>query len=582
MTKAAIVLTSFAVVFAAACGGGGGTSSPPMVTLSASSTSVTVGQSDTLIITSSNASNCMLASPSNSGPVPCNGSFSVTPAVPGSATYTVSASNSNMISGTASISIVVYAALSSIAVIPSSSLLPLGGTETFAASATPAAADPHVTWSIQEGAAGGNVTSAGVYTAPATPGTFHLVATSVADPTKSFSATINVGQAVTGFTATESMNRVVGIHTATLLPNGRVLVAGGSQGYTEDFEEAGQSDAELYDPTTRTFSITGSMTSPRTFHTATLLPSGKVLMAGGFGTGFDQPPALASAELFDPSTAEFAFVAGMNLRRVAHTATLLDDGRVLVAGGGAAGGFGFPGFDPATPTAEIFDPASNAFVSTGAMGTARYGHTATRLPNGQVLIVGGFGSVPIPSSGASTALATAELYDPTSGSFNPTGSMAQPRGGHTATLLSSGKVLVIGGIISISPTPTPDCNPSTTTIVSATAELYDPATGTFTPAGNMTVAREEHTATLLGDGKVLITGGATGPLGVSPLAEIYDPATGTFTAAGSMGVPRAAHTATLLLDGSVLIAGGNSAGGRVDMICVTSLGSAETFVQPPK
>lgn len=435
-----------------------------------------------------------------------------------------------------------------------------------------------VSWSLQEGNAGGTVTSTGTYTAPASLGTFHLIATSAADQSKSAAAAITVVSPNAVFTPTGSMIHVGGIHTATLLPDGKLLVAGGSQGFTEDFEEAGQTDAELYDPATHLFITTGSMTAPRDLHTATLLLNGKVLMAGGFGAGLDRPPTLSSAEVYDPATASFSTAGNMSTVRAAHAATLLPDGKVLIAGGGGQGGFGFPAFNFASATAEVYDPSTNSFSLTGAMGTARYAHTATPLPNGKILIAGGFTSVSL--SGASNALSTAELYDPTTGTFTPTGSMATARGGHTSTLLSNGQVLITGGLISVGPL---DQSSSTCgggspqTVVALTTELYDPAAGVFTPTGDMTTAREEHTATLLPDGKVLLVGGGTGSQGVLNTAEIYDPGTGLFTVTPSMETPRSAQTATLLPDGTVLVAGGNYNGGRVDTLCSYATQTAEIF-----
>ena len=230
--------------------------------------------------------------------------------------------------------------------------------------------------------------------------------------------------------------------------------------------------------------------------------------------------------------ARHAAAGNMSTVRAAHTATLLADGKVLIAGGGGSGGFGFPSFDPAIATAEVYDPAATSFAATGAMGVARFAHTATR-----------------------------------------------------ATLLLNGKVLVAGGIISLGYLPFSQdasiCTGSPDTLVTSTAELYDPATGIFTPTGDMTATREEHTATRLPDGKVLILGGATASLGVLNTAELYDPATGSFTVTANMGLPRSAHTATLLPDGAVLFAGGNFAGGRVDTTCEYGLGSAEIYKELP-
>jgi hypothetical protein len=174
------------------------------------------------------------------------------------------------------------------------------------------------------------------------------------------------------------------------------------------------------------------------------------------------------------------------------------------------------------------------------MATARELHTATLLPDGRVLIAGGFGESPY--------LASAELYDPKTGSFSPTGSMATARELHTATLLSDGLVLIAGGN---------DSWYSTTSTSFASAELYDPKTGSFSPTGSMATARSYHTATLLSDGLVLIAGGTDGSTWLVS-AELYDPKTGSFSPTGSMTTGRAFHTATALPDGRVLIAGGDA------------------------
>ncbi|HWY67774.1 MAG TPA: Ig-like domain-containing protein [Terriglobales bacterium] len=574
--KVFVVLVNLTVVFALGCGGGGAGSTAPTVTLTASTTNILIGQSDTLSITATNASSCTLSGPTNSGSVPCNGSFSVFPNSTGTMIYMVTASRSGAAPATASVTITV-SSIPSLTVTPAIAILPIGGTQQFTVSVSPPAANQTVTWTIQEGTTGGTVTSAGLYSAPAFSGTFHLIATSAADPSRSGMATISVGETTGAFSPNANMNRVAGVHTATLLNDGRVLMAGGSQGPTEDFEEAGQSDAELYDPATHSFVLTGRMISPRDWHTATLLQNGNVLVTGGFGVGLDQPPTLASAELFDPATGTFSGTKDMSTLRAAHTATLLPNGQVLLAGGGNEGGFGFPAFGAASASVELYDPAANSFIPAGAMGTPRYSHTATLLPNGKVLIAGGLTTFLLPSSFAFNALSTAELYDPLTGSFAPTGNMGTARGGHTATLLTSGKVLVTGGVISIASVSSSSCAGSPATMIASTAELYDPATGTFTPTGSMVEAREEHMATLLPDGNVLIAGGGTAIQGVLNTAEIYEPATGFFAETASMGTRRTAHTSTLLPDGTVLVAGGNSDGGRVDTLCAYSLGSAETF-----
>jgi hypothetical protein len=281
--------------------------------------------------------------------------------------------------------------------------------------------------------------------------------------------------------------------------------------------------AELYNPATGTFKPTGPMTVGRVGHTATLLSSGRVLIAGGGGVG-DGAPDLASAELYDPATGTFSLTGSMTVPRRDHTATLLPDGRVLIAGG-----------EGNLASAELYDPKTGTFSPTGSMTPAPGGTVATLLADGRVLMVGG------------RVDASAELYDPKTGTFSPTGSMTAARGGPTATLLTDGRVLVAGGI---------DWSPgSVPGNALASAELYDPATGTFRPSGSMTVARDGHSATLLSDGRVLVDGGLGSPDYVAS-AELYDPKTGVFTRAGSTLAARADQTATLLTDGRVLIAGG--------------------------
>jgi N-acetylneuraminic acid mutarotase len=165
-------------------------------------------------------------------------------------------------------------------------------------------------------------------------------------------------------------------HTATLLPSGKVLVAGNYTSF------ASAASAELYDPTTNTWSSAGNMTNGHDHHTATLLPSGKVLVAGGYG-GVNTGVAsnTASAELYDPSTNTWSSAANMTNARSAHTATLLPSGKVLVAGGALGGG----------TSAELYDPSANTWSSAGSMINARWGNTATLLTNGTVLVTSGLG-----------------------------------------------------------------------------------------------------------------------------------------------------------------------------------------------
>ena len=224
-------------------------------------------------------------------------------------------------------------------------------------------------------------------------------------------------------------------------------------------------------------------------------------------------------------------IRGMATKRAAHTATLLNSGKVLIAGGFVGDGGGLS-------SVELFDPLTKAFTSAEKMSVARAGHTATLLPNGKVLIAGGYNG---------DYLDTAEIYDPATSKFTATGRMITPRSGHVATLLNNGKVLLAGGV-------------GTEWTFLSDAELFDPKTNTFGATGGMTTARESHTATLLNDGKVLITGGHKGrraAITIYTSTEIYNPAIGTFSASGSLTVRRHKHDATKLPDGRVLIIGGS-------------------------
>ena len=323
------------------------------------------------------------------------------------------------------------------------------------------------------------------------------------------------------FTATGDMITASTGHTATLLPNGTVLVAGGYDGV-----RGGLARAEIYDPVTGTFSATSSMTAARMRHMVTPLPDGTVLVAGG-DDGVGGP--VATAEVYEQGTASFTPVASMAEARELATATLLPNGRVLIEGG-----FAFDGAPRAIASAELYEPSSATFATTGSMTAARIGHTATLLPNGKVLVSGGHHVTGYDSS--------AEVYDPATGIFAPTGSMARARAWHTATPLLDGRVLVAGG---------GDAGSGSL----ASAEVYDPTTDIFAPTGSMTAARTGHTATLLLDGRVLVAGGH-GAGGALASAEVYDPTTGIFAPAGSMTAPRDGCTATRLPGGTVLVAGG--------------------------
>jgi hypothetical protein len=325
------------------------------------------------------------------------------------------------------------------------------------------------------------------------------------------------------FEDTGILNTARDLHTATLLPNDIVLVAGGEVGNGVSFNAL--ATAELYDPALGTWTTTGSLNTARLRHTATLLPNGMVLVAGGHDSSYNPT---ASAELYDPALGTWSATVSLNTARVFHTATLLPNGMVLVAGGEDSSG-------SASASAELYDPATATWSAAGNLNTARDFHTATLLPNGTVLVSGGF-------NGAT--FASAELYDPALGIWSTTGDLNTARSVHTATLLPNGMVLVAGGFDS-------SANPT------ASAELYDPALGTWTTTGSLNTARLRHTATLLPDGTVLVAAGAAdSSYNPTASAELYDPASGTWDATGSLNTARYIHTATLLPNGMVLVPGG--------------------------
>lgn len=297
--------------------------------------------------------------------------------------------------------------------------------------------------------------------------------------------------------------------------------AGATQGASHNgslMEATDKGEAPL---STAAWSTTGSMTYGRILHTSSLLPDGKVLTVGGYNR---------LAEVYDPATGTWNRTAdSLNTFRSA-TATNLPDGRVLIAGaGGAERNSGI--------TAALYNSATKSWAATANMLTPRFHHTAILLKNGQVLVTGGTAG-----EHSSALLSLAEIYNPATGIWVPTGSMNEARKNHTATLLSDGKVLVSGGIVGGAP--------------GGSAETYDPDTGTWSPVGAMAVARAYHSATLLPDGRVLVTGGGGSDLGSSASTELFTPATGTWAAAASMTQPRRKHTATLLSMGKVLVVGG--------------------------
>ena len=273
-----------------------------------------------------------------------------------------------------------------------------------------------------------------------------------------------------------------------------------------------------------------TLRTARAAHTATTLPSGQVLMAGGMADGGG---SLSSVELFDPANNTVQEAGNLAARRAGHTATLLDNGRVLIAGG-YSGEY--------LASLEVFDESTKRFHPAGSLEQARSGHTATLLPGGRILFTGGVGK-------DWTFLRSAEVYDPITGRSEPVGSMAVPRESHTATLLADGRVLIIGGHTGRRPNQ----------VLQAGAEVFSPQTRRFETAGSLLTARHKHDAIRLTDGRVLVIGGADRTdRNHYATTEFHNPATATFERGPSMTHRRykIAGTSVLLSGGDVLVTAG--------------------------
>lgn len=358
-------------------------------------------------------------------------------------------------------------------------------------------------------------------------------------------------------------------HTATLLADGRVLIAGG---YNASF--SADAGAELYDPATGTTTPTGSLTIGREGATAVMLADGRVLIAGGYNASAGRHQR--TAEIYDPASGTFARTSDMAIPRYAGTAKLLPDGRVLIAASvtpNAVGG------GMASDVAEIFDPETGSFSVIERMIEARDYASTILLPDGRVLFTSGF------TQESGRFLPSAEVYSPLADTLTAGPALLQARAGATTSVLADGRVLVVGGdgtaaataeivaadgsavAAAAAPiharvghvaTTLADGRVLITGGGSAIAELFDPQTAAFRATGALDADRYGHTATLLADGKVLVAGG-TDAQGASARASVFDPASGAFVPVGTLQAARSGHAARLLPDGRVLLIGGGAA-----------------------
>jgi N-acetylneuraminic acid mutarotase len=311
------------------------------------------------------------------------------------------------------------------------------------------------------------------------------------------------------------------LHTATLLQDGRVLLAGG-----------GTARAEIFDPAGGMFHATGALNTARYGHSATLLPYGRVLVIGGYKDGW-----LNSAEIYDPATGQWSATQPIFAHGLNHTATLLNDGRVLVVAGDIQSGY-----SGADDRVEIFDPKENSWQKAAFHENTGGRHTATLLMDGRVLIAGGDGHPAI--------------YDPINDTWQPAGSLAFGRNFAQAVLLQDGRVLLIGGTNESTPTNS--------------VEIYDPVSNAWQQAAPLEQARFGHAATLLPDGRVLVTGGArlredqwNSPDAILNSVEVYSPSRNSWISMPPLKEYRMGHTATILPDDDRILTTGGYTNGRM-------------------
>ncbi|RKH05466.1 hypothetical protein D7X32_07800 [Corallococcus carmarthensis] len=307
-------------------------------------------------------------------------------------------------------------------------------------------------------------------------------------------------------------------HTATLLGNGKVLVAGGgtpSGSYTT---------TELYDPATATSVAGPSMLTARRAHTATLLQDGTVLVVGGINSS-----VLASAERYDPVTNTWSAAAPLPRISYGHSATLLTDGRVLVVGGVSY-----------VTSTYVYTPSTNTWAATGSLNAGMMGQAAVRLADGRVLVAGGGNSTTSSSNHA-------EIWSPSTGAWTTVASMNTGRNGHTLQLLASGLALVTG--------------------YATAAELYDPAANTWTNTGATAVQHFTAPSVTRPDGTILMAGGSYNTMQV----ELFSPTTNTWSTVGTLAQSRVEHPTVALANGRVLFLGGTTYNAQGNMQALASI-----------
>ena len=342
-------------------------------------------------------------------------------------------------------------------------------------------------------------------------------------------------------------------HTATLLADGRVLVSGGSDG-----DLLALAASEVYNPATNNWTATGHLNQGRRNHETVLLADGHALSTGGLTSG-DVSTVTKSAETYNPATGLWSVTGNMITARAFFDAVLLANGKVLVVGGHIAS----TPFE--TATCELYDPATGTWSATGSLLQPRNEHHATLLADGRVLVAGGFNQ-------AAGLIAPSELYDPATGTWSNSGSLTQPRDSNIQVRLADGRVLVAGGVKRFGFASHPPQ-------ITASTEIYNPATGIWSRTGSLNTPRIDFTANLLNDGRVFAAGGwdigtTGGAAQIYSSIEEYTPATGRWrTLSMALAAARFAHSTTSLLDGSLIIAGGQDNSFAL-------IPTAELFVRP--